>query len=399
MLKAFKYRIYPSVTQKEAIDQTIDACRLVYNLALETKTYAWRSARVVLSRSDLQRQTTELMSSLPWLRTVNSQAVYAVLETLDQSFKHFFSGNGYPKFKKKTGRQSFRCCTNRRRIDWERSTLTIPKIKDIPIRLSRRFYGEIKTVTISRTVAGKYFASVLVENKMELPVKPVMGEVPATGIDLGVKSFAVTSDGRLFEPNKFLKNSLKRLQCLQRRASRKKKGGNNRKRANLEVAILHEKIANQRADYIHKITTELVRDSQAGTFVIEDLNVVGMVKNRCLSRSISDASFGIFFRQMKYKCEWYGKNLVVIDRFAPSSKRCSDCGMINDFLTLADREWMCSCGAHHDRDLNAAKNIKFFGLNTPAGSRGEPVESRRLRWAKKQESRCQKEYGNDIVKP
>jgi len=208
------------------------------------------------------------------------------------------------------------------------------------------------------------------------------------GIDLGIKSFVVTSDGRFYEPNRFLKNSLARLKCLQRRASRKKKGSNNRKKANLCVAILHEKITNQRADYIHKITTGLIRDNQAETFVIEDLNVVGMLKNRKLSQAISDVSFGEFFRQLAYKCEWYGKNLIQIGRFEPSSKTCSDCGAINDAITLADREWTCEkCGSAHDRDLNAAKNIKAMGLKqySPEGIRVEPVEPRRLRRTKKQE--------------
>lgn len=404
MIKTYKYRLYPNKDQIVIIDRTIGVCRCVYNLALETKIRAWESAQKNLSAISLCYQLVELKREYPWIADVDSQAVQASVKRLDNSFKNFFRGSGFPKFKSKRNGGSFQCPNNVRRIDWEKSTLTIPKIKDIPIVLSRRFDGKIKTVTISKTPTGKYFASVLVDIRTELPIKGIVNPDKTIGIDVGIKSFVVTSGGRSFEPNRFLKNSLKRLQCLQRRAFRKKKGSKNRKKTNLKVALLHEKIANQRADYIHKITTQLIRDNQADTFVIEDLNISGMVQNRKLSRLISDASFGEFFRQMKYKCEWYGKNLIIINRFAPSSKRCSACGKINDELTLTDRVWTCECRAHHDRDVNAAKNIKFFGLNTPVGSRKEPVESRRLRRAKKQEAVCLwgqtptkpiKEYSND----
>lgn len=397
MLKAFKYRIYPNSAQAQMIDQTLDACRFVYNLALETRAYAWKASGVYLKRSELQSQLTDVLRSAKWLRGVNSQALYATLEILDRSYRAFFNGGGFPKYKSKKGRQSFRCCNNRRRIDWENSTLSIPRIKNLPIRISRRFTGSIRTVTIIKTVSGKYLASVLVETPADAPLKSPVNLDTAIGIDLGIKSFAVTSDGDTFEPNRKFKKASARLKCLQRRASRKKKGSKNKKKANLKVALLHEKISNQRADYIHKITTQLIRDSQAQSFVIEDLNVAGMVKNRNLANAISDAAFYEFGRQMQYKCEWYGKNLIVIDRFAPSSKRCSDCGALNNDLELKDREWTCSCGSHHDRDFNAAKNIKYFGLKKYSGrvTPGEPVESRRMRRAKKQEKQIvesQKDY-------
>lgn len=387
MLKTYRYRIYPTQTQAKLIDQTFDACRLVYNLGLEIKSYAWRSQNKNISQAELQKQASILRNEYAWLRSVNSQSLYASLANLEKAFKTFFAGGGYPKFKNKRGRQSFSCHNSVRRIDWVSSRLTLPKLTDIPIRLSRKFEGIIKTVTVIRTATGKYFTNILVESS---DVKISKGEISKNttiGIDLGLKSFVISSNGHAFEPNRHFKNSLKRLQCLQRRANRKKKGSKSRKMANKKLAILHEKISNQRADYIHKVTTELIRDNQAETFVVEDLNVAGMVKNRRLSQAISDASFGEFFRQMQYKCDWYGKNLIMIDRFAPSSKRCSDCGEINDNLTLADREWACLCGAHHDRDLNAAKNIKYYGLlkHSGEGIAGEPVESSSLEGAKKQE--------------
>ena len=265
--------------------------------------------------------------------------------------------------------------------------MTIPKIKGIPIVLCRKFEGKIKNVTISRTPTGKYFASILVQTNEVLPVKPVVSPDKTIGIDLGIKSFVVSSDGQTFEANRKLKNNLQRLKVLSRRVSRKKKGSNNRKKAVKCLAILHERITNQRTDYIHKTTSSLVKgDNQ--TFMIEDLNVAGMLKNRKLSQAIADVSFGEFARQMQYKCDWYGKNLIKIGMFEPSSKTCSECGIINETLALADREWVCAnCGSIHDRDFNAAKNIKQMGLNkqTPAGSREEPVEQRSKVRAKKQE--------------
>lgn len=371
------------------IDRTFGICRLVYNLALETKIRAWQGAQKNLSAYDLMYQIPELKEAYPWISEVDSQAVNASINKLDAAFKGFFRGNGFPKFKSRKGRQSFQCPNNTRRVDFEKNTISIPKIPAIKAAISRTFDGQIKTVTISRTPTGKYFASVLVDNKKDLPAKPAVKPETTIGIDVGIKSFVVTSDGLFFEPTRYLKNSLERLKCLQRRASRKKKGSNNRKKANLCVAILHEKIHNQRVDYCHKITTGLIRDNQADTFVIEDLAVVNMLKNRKLSQAIADVSFGEFFRQLAYKCEWYGKNLVKIGRFEPSSKTCSHCGHVKDDLTLADREWTCDgCGLIHDRDLNAARNIKAFGLKqySRPGRPEEPVESRRLRRAKKQES-------------
>lgn len=392
MLKAYKYRLYPSDDQINQMNHHFGCCRMIWNLALDVKKIAWNNARKNITRNQLQKQLVELKESCPWLYDVNSQSLQSVLMHLDNAFHGFFKGKGYPKFKKKTGYQSFQCPQNVK-VNFDDSAVFIPIIKTVKATISRKFEGQIKTVTISKTSTGKYFASILVDNKAELPVKPSITEATTIGIDVGIKSFVVTSDGRQFEPNRKLKSNLKRLQCLSRRVSRKTKGSNNRKKANKCVATLHERIANERIDYIHKITHALTHDNQVGSIVVENLNVSGLLKNEKLAQAIADVSFGKFFEVLKYKCEWYGKNLIVIDRWAPSSKRCSCCGAINDALTLADREWMCTeCGTQHDRDYNAAKNIRWYGLqqiifkeHSPAGNRGEPVESRRLRRAKKQE--------------
>lgn len=388
MLRAFKYRIYPNREQSEFINRTIGVCRFIYNLALETKLYAYKSHGKSLSAIDLCYQLIDLKKEYSWISAIDSQAAQASVKKLDKSFQNFFRGNGFPKFKSKRNGGSFQCPNNTRKIDWENSTLTIPKIKNIPIVLSKKFEGKIKTITISRTPTGKYFASILVEMEtIKFVPKKILPET-TIGIDLGIKSFAITSDGRSFEANRKLKNNLARLKCLSRRVSKKKKASNNRKKANKCVAILHEKITNQRTDYIHKVTTGLIRDNQTETFVIENLNVVGMLKNRKLSQAISDVSFGEFVRQMKYKCDWYGKNLIMIGRFQPTSKMCSCCKMINETLTLAEREWICaSCGTLHDRDFNAAINIRNAGLKQYSlrGTEDEPVELRRIRRTKKQE--------------
>ena len=369
------------------IDKTIGVCRFIYNLALETKLYAYRAHGKILSSIDLCHQIIDLKKDCHWISEVDSQAVQASVNKIDKSFQSFFRGSGFPKFKSKRSGGSFQCPNNTRRVDFENSTITIPKIKTIPFVLSRRFEGKIKIVTILKTPTGKYFASILVETKSVGLVTKEINSESTIGIDTGIKDFIITSDGKRFQANRKLKNNLKRLQCLQRRASRKKRGSNNRKKANKCLAILHEKITNQRTDYIHKVTTQLTHDNQVGSIVIEDLNVVGMLKNRKLSQAISDISLGEFYRQLGYKCEWYGINLIKIGRFDPSSKRCSDCGEINNDLTLADREWICKCGSVHDRDFNAAKNIKWFGLNNSRrGTPVEPVESLALAGAMKQEA-------------
>jgi putative transposase len=389
MLRAYRYRIYPTPEQQVMIEKTFGVCRFVYNAALETKAYAWLAARKNLTSIDLCYQLPDLKEGFPWIGEVDSQAVQAAVKKLDGAFEHFFAGAGYPKFKTKSGLQSFQCPNNTRKVDWVNKTLTIPKIASIPIALSRPFSGTIKTVTISRTPTRKYFASLLVDNHKELPTKPAVTKEKALGIDLGLLSFVVASDNQRFDPNRFLKNSLGRLQYLQHRASRKKKGSQNRRKANMRVARLHERIHNQRLDCCHQITTQLVRDSQAETILVEDLAVANMQKNRKLSQAISDAAWGECLRQIQYKCAWYGKNLVWLDRFAPSSKTCSLCGAINQTLKLSDREWTCAhCGTNHDRDLNAAINIRDMGLKqywAGAGSSGVPVESRRSRRTRKQE--------------
>lgn len=380
ILKYYKYRIYPTPKQSVKINKTLGVCRFVYNLALETKIWAYKSAGISLSVYDLQKQFTQLRKDYEWIREVGYESPGEAILNIDKAFKSFFSGGGFPNFKSKKDRMAFCVKGNSRIVDFDNHSITAGFIKNIPAKLSRKFTGSIRRIYISKTQTGKFFASILVQTN-DLKIKPNLVSASNTiGIDVGINNLVVTSNGEKFQPNRRLKNNLKRLQCLQRRASRKKKGSNNRKKSNKCVAILHEKITNQRTDYIHKVTSSLVKgDNQ--TFVIEDLNVAGMLKNRRLAQSLSDVSFGEFFRQMKYKCEWYGKNLITIGRFEPTSKKCSSCGEINKELTLGNREWVCPCGISHDRDINAAINIRKSGLEKS----GEPAELPTIVGAMKQE--------------
>lgn len=391
MYKGYKYRIYPTDAQKEQIEKTFGVCRLVYNLALQVNIEAYRANGTKLRAFDLCYQLTELKKEYDWIHEVDSQALQASIKKLDISFKKFYHGSGFPKFKSKNDRQSFQCPTGVRRIDFEKGLLAIPKIKKIPINISRIFEGKIKTVTISRTLSGKYFASILVDMDIQAATPQPIAKETTIGLDTGIKSFVISSDGRTFEANRHLKANLERLKVLQRRASKKKKGSKNRKKANKKVALLYESISNKRLDYIHKTTSALC-DDQASTICVEDLNVSGLLKNHKIAQAMSDVSLSKFYEILEYKCKWKGINLIKINRFAPSSKRCSCCGHIKESLLLSEREWQCvNCSTVHDRDKNAAENIKWYGLetifnnNTPMGSRGEPVEQSALGDAMKQE--------------
>lgn len=366
MLRAYKYRIYPTEEQKVLFAKTFGCCRFVYNWALNLKITAYKERKETLGNVYLTNlMKNELKAEHDWLSEVNSQSLQSALRNLDTAYTNFFRNTksvGFPRFKSRKSGQSF-LCPQHCRVDFNKGTLTIPKAKDIPVVLHRRFKGTIKTVTISMTSSGKYFASVLVDTSIqEIPTIPVRSDT-TLGIDLGIKSIAVCSDGRTFENPKNFQRSLNRLKLLQKRLSRKQKGSANRNKARIRVARLQERIANRRKDNLHKITHALTHDNQVRTICMENLNVKGMQRNHHLAQAIGDASFGMFLTMLEYKCRWYGVNLIKIDRFAPSSKTCGKCSYIYKGLKLSERNWTCpSCGTHHDRDLNAAYNIKEFGL-------------------------------------
>lgn len=380
MLRAYKYRIYPTDEQKVLFAKTFGCCRFVYNWALNLKIEAYKLEKKSVAYKEVQnRMVNELKKENQWLTEVNSQALLNSIRNLDTAYKNFFRDThavGFPRFKSRKNRQSFQCpqhCS----VDFGKGTVSIPKAKDIPAVLHRKFKGTVKTVTVSMTPSGKYFASVLVDTAIqELPASAMQGDT-ALGIDLGIKSLAVCSDGRTFDNPKNLQHSLDRLALLQKRLSRKKKGSANRNKARILVARLQEHIANCRKDNLHKITHVLTHDSQVRTLCMENLNVKGMQSNHHLAQAVGDASFGMFLTMLEYKCRWYGVNLIKIDRFAPSSKTCGQCGYVYKGLKLSERSWTCpECGTHHDRDFNAACNIKEFGLKALPSERGDvkPVD-------------------------
>lgn len=357
MFKSFKYRIYPTEAQKQLLSKHFGATRFVYNLALETKISAYNGSKVNLSRYDLQKELPLLKRELSWLKEVNSQSLQYSLLQLDSAFDNFYKGKGFPKFKRKAGEKSFTCPQG---VSIENNSVKIPKFKSIKIKLSRPIEGVISKATISQTSTGKYFISLCCDLGIEQPNKlPVFNSV---GIDFGVKRFLTLSDGITFENNSYLKSSIDRLKVLQRRASKKAKGSSNRKKSNLKISLLHERIKNQRLDYLHKVSTSITK--KYDTICLEDLNIAGMVKNHNLSQSIIDTAWNTFETILKYKCDFKGNNFIYVSRFYPSSKTCSNCGILKN-MTLSERMYNCECGLSIDRDLNAAINIRNSGMGNP----------------------------------
>lgn len=355
MLKANKYRIYPNKEQSILLNKHIGSSRFVYNLALECKTRAYASKQVNLSCFDLVKQLPDLKKECEWLKEINSQSLQQSIVNLDSAFTNFFKGRAkFPNFKNRNSSQSFNVPQS---IIIENDKLYIPKFKKgIDIVLHRNIDGEIRQATISRTPTGKYFASILVDNKKEIPNKCDVTIETSVGLDLGIKSFLVSSNGETFDNPKFLKKQISKLKYAQRKFSKSKS-----RRRKKRLARLHEVVANQRRNFLHQTSSKIISENQ--TIIIEDLAVKNMIKNHNLAQSISDCSWGTFRTMLEYKSNWYGKNLFTIGRFEPSSKTCNICGNINKGLTLKDREWQCkTCNTTHDRDLTAAINIKNFGL-------------------------------------
>ncbi|SES77098.1 putative transposase [Methanococcoides vulcani] len=364
MLKAYKYRLYPTEPQKEILLKHIGACRFTYNWALEQKIKAYETDKKHLSRFELQsRLVHELKPGNTWLKEVNSQALLNTLINLESAFTRFFREKKvFPKFKsKKNPMQSFHI-PQHYVVDFENNAIKLPKIKQpIMAKLHRKFDGKMKTATVSFTKTGKFYISILVEDGKELPKAQAFDDETTLGIDVGITHFATLSNGKKIENPKHLKNSIKRLGVLQKRLSKKQKGSANRDKARQKVAKIHEKIRNQRNDFLHKTSSKLISENQA--IAVESLNVSSMLKNHRLAQAIGDVSWYEFSQLLEYKAQWYEKTLLKIGQFEPSSKICNVCGYHNGEMTLADRKWECpDCSTKHDRDINAAINIKKFAL-------------------------------------
>ena len=364
MVKGFRYRVYPNKEQEQQLNQMLGNARFVYNWALDRRIKEYQSEKKSISAFTLMTELTQLKKNpeYEWLKLSVAQSLQQSIVNMDKAFTRFFKQKkGFPKFKSKhKGTHSVGFPQNTK-VDFENNKVSVNKIGWIKTKISRTFDGKIKTATIEKKPTGKFFISITVElPDVKVKQKPI-SKVNAVGIDTGIKTFATLSDGTEIENPKHLKSSIQRLKVLQKRASKKQKGSANRKKANLKVALLHEKISNQRLDFIHKTTTAIAK--QYDTVACENLNISGMMRNHKLAQSIADLGLGRFYTILQYKMQEHGGNYLEIGRFEPSSRMCS-CGVINKDLKLSDRTWVCkSCGTINERDVLAANNILKFALN------------------------------------
>jgi len=377
MLKAYKYRIYPNKSQMILLAKHFGSCRFIYNWALDKKQKEYELNQKNLSRFDIQKNIPIMKKTdeYIWLKEINSQSLQASLNHLDIAFTNFFKKRAkFPNFKSRhNNKQSFEI-PQYVKVDFEKNKVIVPKFgkKGITCKISRTFEEEVRTCNISKNPAGQYYISILVENQLSLPPKVAIEADTTIGIDMGVKDFAIMSDGQKIDNPKHLAKSAKKLTKAQQRLSKKIKGSNNRAKARIKVARVHNKINNQRKDFLHKLSSKIVSENQ--TVCLEDLDVKGLLMENesYTSKAIADCSWSDFMVMLEYKSDWYGKNIIRIGRFEPSSKLCS-CGIKNDSLKLSDRIWTCQhCGAVHDRDVLASNNIRLFGLikeNIPLGQR------------------------------
>lgn len=357
--RSYRYRFYPTEEQKIQLSHAFGTSRFVYNHFLKERTDAYYERKEKINYHKTSQLLTEIKNNenYCWLKDVSSVTLQQSLRDLDKAFTNFFAGRArYPKFKKRNAKQSVRYVKSG--FTFYNGMLKIAKNKDpLDIRWSRKFSGEPTSVSISKDCSERYFVSFAIEE----PVYVLPKLYNSLGIDVGIKDVCVTSGGFMSGSPQYTRKYEEKLTKRQRQLSKKVKGSKNRAKAKLKVAKVHAKISDSRNDFNNKLTTKLISENQA--IAVESLNVKGMQKNNKLAKSIADSSWGDFFRKLKYKAEWYGRELLEIDRWFPSSKRCSCCGYINNGLKLSDRSWECpSCKITLDRDLNAAKNILTVGL-------------------------------------
>ena len=361
MNKSFKIRIYPNKKQQILINKTFGCTRFIYNFMLNLKQKLYKNFNINLNYNNMSKILTELKRHKLWLCEVDAVSLQQSLKDLDNAYQKFFSGNGYPKFKSKRDKNSYRTNGKTISLDQNNYKIKISKIGWIKFRDKYKFESltKIYNITISKNSSGKYFASISAEVDIETFTKTKK----SCGIDLGLKDFCILSNGTKFNNPRFLVNNQKRLKLLQQSLSRKIKGSKNYLKAKVKLAKFYEHIANCRKDYLHKISIFLAKNYDI--ICTETLQVKNMLKNHSLSKAIQDVSWYEFCRQLEYKYLWYDKKFVKIDTYFASSQTCSNCGFKNSNVKdLNIREWNCpECGEHHDRDINAAKNILNQGLN------------------------------------
>ena len=356
MLKAYKFRLYPNEEQRIYLAKTFGCTRFVYNKMLAERIKSYEENKDLDIKTMKYPTPAQYKGEFEWLKEVDSLALANAQMNLDKAYKNFFRDKsvGFPKFKKKTNTNNYTTNNQNGTVYIENNHIKVPKLKSmIKIEQHREFNGLIKSATVSQVPSGKYFISILVETEI-LQLPKVDNKI---GVDLGIKDFAITSDEEIFSNAKHLKKSEKRLAKLQKDLSRKQKGSNNRRKARVKVAKLHEKIANQRNDFLHKVSTQLINENQV--IVIEDLKISNMIKNHKLAKSIADVSWSEFRRMLEYKAKWYGREIIIAPSNYASSQLCSNCGnKSSQTKDLSCGTYICPvCGMVMDRDINASKNL------------------------------------------
>lgn len=372
MIRAYKYKLKPTVKQQHMLSQAFGNARFIYNWGLNRKKESWEKEKKNIGYVQLAKELTELKkdSEHSWLNNCACESLQQSLRSLDSAYTRFFKAKkGFPKFKSKKNKHDSVKFVNNIKVNFDTMLINIPRVGKVKFLENRVFESDAKlgTLTVTRDRCGDYWYTIVVDDgKPNIPKAKVCEET-AVGIDLGIKDYAILSDGTKYGNPKFLEKGQKRLAGLQQGLSKKANGSKNYEKQRIRVARQHRKIANRRIDFIHKLTTDLVR--RFDTICVENLDVKGMMESgtHILSNAIASTAWSEFKRQIEYKSEMYGKNVILIGRFEPSSKTCHKCGYVNKDLTLGDREWVCPvCGEHHDRDVNAAQNIKTFALHPQA---------------------------------
>lgn len=363
MLKGYKYKLLPNQEQREALSKYFGCVRFIYNWGLEQKIKTHKECGKSIGYVQLARELTLLkqQKEFEWLNECSTVAMQQSLRNLETAFSKFFKKNAkYPKFKSKIYSRDSVKFIQHVHFDFRDWTVKLPKIGKVDLCKNRAFNQATckqGTCTVSRDHCGTYWCVVTVDDLQEIPSKAEIRKDSSVGIDLGIKDYAILSDGTKFSNPKHLENTKKKLAHLQKVFSRKEKGSKNYEKMRIKVAKCHRSIANKRNHSLNNISSYLVNNYK--TICLEDLNVNGMLQNHHLAKAIQDASWGEFVRQLQYKSDWNGVNVIYIGRFEPSSKTCHNCGYVNHDLKLSDRKWVCpQCGTKHDRDVNAAINIK-----------------------------------------